>query len=91
MTVEKQFWVRSIYGSKTRQPIVVFTTPGGEEDQMTPAEARDLAFNLLTGAEAADQDGFIIEFFMDKMQLDKEHAAFILGEFREWREKRGMP
>ena len=91
MTLEKQFWVRSMYGSKTRQPIVVFTVPGGETVQMTPAEARDLAFNLLTGAEAADQDGFIVEFFKEKMRLEEEQAAMVLGDFRVWREKRGMP
>lgn len=41
MQKQKTFWVRSMYGANTKQPIVVITMPGGESVQMRPDEARE--------------------------------------------------
>jgi hypothetical protein len=82
---QKTFWVRSMYGAHTKQPIVVVTMPGGESTQMRPSEARALALNILEAAEAAEGDGFIVEWSMAKLDLTPEQATMVLSEFREWR------
>jgi hypothetical protein len=85
---DKTFWVTSLYGGKTREPRVNFAMPGGEYVQMSPEEARDLALNLLQCADAAESDGFVFEFIKDKVGAPDEISARILGEFREYRDKR---
>lgn len=86
MTEDKTFWVRSLYGFNTRQPIVVVTMPGGESVQMRPADARALAGNLLAAAEAAEGDGFFVEFLRDAL-VDEDRIAAMLGAFRDYRER----
>lgn len=86
MSGEKVFWVRSMYGHKHRQPAVVFTMPGGETVQMSPAEARELAGNVLACAEAAEGDAFTFEFLREKTGISEESAAQVLHDFRGWRD-----
>lgn len=88
MVKEKTFWVTSMYGYKNRAPLVTLTVPDGGMHQMAPDEARHLALNLIECAEAAEQDGFIIEWAMTKFSLKEEQATMILGDFREWREEK---
>lgn len=87
MTDEKTFWVRSMFGAESRQPIVVVTMPGGESVQMSPEDARSLAGNLLAGAEAAEGDGFFVDF-LSNAGVDEERQAAMLAAFRDYREKR---
>lgn len=84
----KMFWVTSMYGYKNKAPLVTLTVPDGGMHQMEPKEARDLALNLLECAEAAEQDAFIIEWAIGRFQLSEQNAAMILGDFRDWRNKR---
>jgi hypothetical protein len=85
----KLFWVRSMYGAQTRQPIVVLTLPGGEMVQMVPEDARALALNLLQGAEAAEQDAFLVEASQEILGFEPELAVQFLAAFRAWRAKGG--
>lgn len=84
----KHFWVRSMYGANTQKPIVVLTLPGGESVQMEPADARNLALNLLQGAEAAEQDAWLVEWLKESLKADEQQTVVILREYRQWREKR---
>lgn len=77
-----------MYGTKNRAPLVTLAVPDGGMHQMAPDEARALAANLVHGAEAAEQDGFIIEWAQETLGLPIEKAALILGEFRNWRDAR---
>ena len=88
MNGEKTFWVTSLYGYKSKEPRVNFAMSGGEMVQMSPEEARSLALNLLSCADAAESDGFVVEFLRDKVRIDERASAGILNDFREWREKR---
>lgn len=83
---EKTFWVTSLYGFNTKQPRVNFAMPGGEMVQMSPAEARDLAHNLLSCADAAESDAFIVEWLQGTLGLEERQSAQILHDFRLWRE-----
>lgn len=57
----------------------------GAVGQMTPAEARDLALNLLQAAEAAETDSLILRFVRDALNGDERHAAVLLNELRQMR------
>lgn len=75
--------VESIYGANSRRPLVQITAPGAEPVMITPAEARAVAWNILAGAEAAEQDGFVVEFFAaNDGRID---PVRVLRAFREWR------
>jgi hypothetical protein len=83
---EKTLWVTSMYGFKTKEPLVVITMPGGEMLQMRTAEARSHALQVLECADAAESDAFVIEYLQAKVNLTEEAAAVVLGDFRKWRE-----
>lgn len=82
------FSVSSGFGHRTRQGYVqVIIEAADFMTQMPPETARDLAQNLLTAAEAADSDRFLMTFMMERVGADEQRAAQILMDFREWREK----
>lgn len=87
----KSLWVTGGYGYKARAPFVAITMPGGEMVQMDIAAAREHALYVLEAAEAAVQDGYIIEFMGGKIPgLDERGAAVIVAELRKWREGKGL-
>jgi hypothetical protein len=55
--------------------------------QLSPKESRDLALNLLSASEAAEQDGFMVEFFRNELKQPDEVLGHVLREFRECRKK----
>jgi hypothetical protein len=54
---------------------------------MAPADARALALNLLSAAEAALSDGFLVEFMTGNVGIAPEMAVALLSEFRTYRTK----
>lgn len=88
MTEDKPvvFNVTSNFGHRTQQPFVMVAVNGSDfMAQMSPAEARDLAMNLLMCADASEGDAFLITFLRQRVGADNEAVAAILQEFREWR------
>lgn len=91
--VEHRIGVASIFGAKTRQPLVELTIPpvllqDGTRVQMSPEEASALGLNLLAGSEGAISDGFIVDFFVREMELSMEQAAAVMLRFRGYRTRR---
>jgi hypothetical protein len=88
---EHQIKVESVYGRVSKKPLVNMTLPHGlNRLSMSPAEARDLAANLLEAAEAAMSDGFIYEFTLGDESEGHEKqrlAAGLMFEFRKFRAK----
>jgi hypothetical protein len=83
-----EFWAESGYGHNTRKPFVALTYNGCKLAQMPPETATELAHNLLSCAEAALGDAFLVEFMRDRVGLEMEQIGGLLNEFREWRDKR---
>jgi hypothetical protein len=85
--------VLSIYGHTTKKPLVEirWQKPGkGTPDrtvQLSIEEARDLALNILQGAESAIQDGFIVEFFRE-IGIDDAAINSMLTHYRIMRADR---
>jgi hypothetical protein len=76
--------VRSLYGRDTGQPYVQLRL-GAVQVQLPVDQARTLAAWILEAAEAATIDAFIVEFAMESLEQDVEHAALLLHAFRSWR------
>lgn len=87
MPPEHQIIVTTMYGLETRQPYVSLAW-GAERGDLTPDEARTFALQVLDAASASEADAFLVEFLNENVGANLEHAAHLLNEFREWREKR---
>jgi len=84
--------VSSGYGGNTRKPFVMMEAEALDRPmQLSPAEARDLALNLLQAADAAEGDAFLVEFFRKELGQDDKVAASILHQYREFRKKLDEP
>lgn len=80
------FHVTSNFGYRTQQPFVMVTVQEKEfTTNMSPAEARSLAMNLLECADAAESDAFLITFLRKKVGANDEAIVAILQDFRDWR------
>lgn len=81
--------VNSIVSASTGQPFVQFAA-SQLRWQMTPSEARTWAHVILEAAESADQDAFLVDWLVTRLDVERGQAAQILLEYREFREsKRG--
>jgi hypothetical protein len=59
---------------------------GGWSLQMSAPEARDLALNLLQGAEAAESDARFYRFAKERLHASDHDAQLALLTFRKFRE-----
>jgi hypothetical protein len=55
--------------------------------QLSPQDCRDHALAILEAAEAAEQDGFLVDFARNELGMKLEEAGKILLGFRAYREK----
>lgn len=80
--------VSSMVATRTGEPLVIlrwFTSVA----QFPPAQARDLALNLLDAAEAANTDAFLMGFVSQTLGGRPEDGAQILAGFRKFRAQQG--
>lgn len=80
-------WADGGYGFKSREPFVNIHWKDVSE-QMDPQTARMFALSIMEAAEAAEQDGFMIEWLVQTVGMDEAGMATLLTEFRGWRERR---
>lgn len=83
------FEVSSGFGYNTQMPYVQVLIPKADwMTQMSPADARQVAFNLLACADAAESDGFLVGFLRTTVGVeDMRTIATVLVQFREYREQ----
>lgn len=92
---EHRIRVSGIFGTRLQEPLVeigvpvdgVRTADGEHILQIRPDEARDLALNLVCGAEGAESDGFLVDFFTREFGLTHEQLGGLLLKFRGYRTK----
>lgn len=90
---ETEVSVGNGYGLVTKQPFVVLGMANPAETanptiQIGTTQARALAFQILEAADAAESDGFLVEFLQHAAQLGPEQLGALLSEFRQWRDQR---
>lgn len=83
------FEVSSGFGHNTQAPYVqVLIKRADWITQMSPADARQVAHNLLEAADAAESDGFLVGFLQKTVGVkDMRTIVTVLMEFREYRKK----
>ena len=86
MNKGQTIWVTSLYGMKTRVPLVEIHYEDTSV-QLLLKEARDLALNLLRAAEASEQDAFLLEWAKSEIKVTDNGARRLLSGYREWRKK----
>ena len=89
MPIEKILWAISLYGKETKKGIVELRI-GDSNVQCSPEEAREFALNIMTAAEAAETDEFLMHFMREIIKIsddDYNHLKF-LKEFRNFREQK---
>jgi len=84
---DDHIWVETMVASRTGEPLVVLRW-FDHSGELTPAEARTFALRVLAGADAAESDAFIFEFFGTMPGATMQDKAECLNEFRKWREER---
>lgn len=82
----KHLVVSSGYGANTKKPFITIESADIDKPiQLSPADARSFALNILEAADGAESDGFIVEFFKDEMGQDENTVGHLLIAFRKWR------
>jgi hypothetical protein len=79
--------IQSMYGARTKTPMVIVQIEDRKALMWSTSDARKIAHMLLEAAETAEQDGFIVEHFMEEFELSEEQAALMLRAFRDHRER----
>jgi hypothetical protein len=74
------------YGARTREPFVTLRVKE-EFVNLTPAEAREIALNLIEATEAAMGDMLIMRFAERNLGASDVQAAQLLVMFRKLREE----
>ena len=80
--------ITTMFGHKSKAPIVCLRWGDRMPYQMDTAKAREIALMLLEAAESAEQDGFLYDFARENLKADERIGAEIMNEFRNWRDKR---
>jgi len=78
------FWVAGIVAARNGQPYVQFADGDRLIAQLTVAEARNVAHDLLGAAHNAEADAMIVKFF-GKMKFPEGALAALMQEFRDFR------
>lgn len=78
--------ISSLIAHHNKQGYVQFKW-GAAVCQMTPKEARDHAFSILSMAELAELDALFYRFALDLAKGDEQKAMPLLIGFREFREE----
>lgn len=70
------------------EPFVQLIQGGKVIGQMSPQEARDHAQAMIEAAEATEQDGFIMDWVINKVGAGPQQAAGLIADFRQYRRER---
>lgn len=83
------FWVQGIVAVRNNMPYVQLANADRMIAQLTVAEARNVAKDILNSASHAEADAMMVRFF-GKMDFPKEALAALMLEFRDFRHELEM-
>lgn len=78
------FWVNGIVSNRDQQPYIQLSNEKGMIAQLSMAEARTIAMDILVMASRTECDAMVLKFFSD-LELPREAAAGMLMQFRDFR------
>jgi hypothetical protein len=78
------FWVAGIVSHRDKQPYVQLSTEKGMIAQLSMAQARIIAMDILVQCSRAEMDAMLLSF-IDKMDLGESAGPLMMQYFREFR------
>jgi hypothetical protein len=78
------FWVSGIVSQRDKEPYVQLANENGLIAQLTMAQGRIIAMDILTQCSRAEMDAMVLKF-MDKLGAGPDAGVAMMGEFREFR------
>jgi hypothetical protein len=87
--ISQDFWVNGIVAARNGQPYIQLSTSNGLLMQLTIAEARKIAQDIVTMCSRTEADAMIFHFF-GKLELPNAALAAMMQEFRDFRHELDM-
>ena len=78
------FWVNGIVSARDQQPYIQLSNEKGMIAQLSMAEAKKIAMDILQMSSRTEADAMIVKFF-GVMDLPKGALGALLKEFRDFR------
>lgn len=78
------FWVNGIVSARDHQPYVQLSNEKGMIAQLTMAQTRVIAGQMLTMAARTEMDAMVYNWFA-KQNLPREAAGMMMTDFRDFR------
>ena len=78
------FWVNGIVAARNGQPYVQLSNEKGMIAQLTMAQTRQIAMDMLVMSSRTEADAMIHAFF-SKLELPLQAAMALMADFREFR------
>ena len=78
------FWVNGIVAARNSQPYIQLSNERGMIAQLTMAEARKVAMDILQMASRTEADAMVVKFFA-KLDLPQGALIGLMQEFRDFR------
>jgi hypothetical protein len=78
------FWVNGVVAARDKQPYIQLSNEKGILAQMSMAEARQVAHDILVMCSRTEADAMILKFF-DKEEFPKNAGPLIMMDFRDFR------
>lgn len=89
----RHFWVNGIVAMRDKMPYIVFTNENGTIAQLSIAQARQVAMDILQMSSRTEADAMILKFF-DENQFPPGAATALMAAFRVFRlrlDEEGQP
>lgn len=81
-----EFWVNGIVSQRDRQPYIQLSNENGMISQLTMAQARQVAQDILVMASRTEADAMVLKFF-NAEELPEQAGAVFMHQFRDFRAK----
>lgn len=78
------FWVNGIVSQRDKQPYIQLSNEKGMICQMSMAQARNVAMDILQMCARTEADAMILKFF-EKAEFPNNAAGALMVEFRDFR------
>lgn len=78
------FWVNGIVSARDKQPYVQLSNEKGMIAQLSMAQARQIAMDMLVMCSRTEADAMLLKFF-DKHEFPSGAGAALMVEFRDFR------
>jgi hypothetical protein len=78
------FWVNGIVAARNQQPYIQLSSSTGLLMQLTIAEARKIANDIVTMCSRTEADAMLIKFF-GKAEFPAGASVALMAEFRDFR------